>query len=608
MMAAKPSAAHPIVPDGNAMEWLVRSSPSIDQGLVVRDREEPGEWVWTDRRGDARGVAPDDLTEVRVHANLDGLGFMLRFAAPPSACLQAQIALDVDRVMGSGAAGFINAPNTLLSGQAGAEAIVVATARGASVHRVNMAPIAQGAGVGPDGLEIFVPWSSLGLAGVATGMRATLAIFCAPNGVQPQAPMDGTVSEAVDTVTDYGGFSPVIRSTLDEVQDRTQDHFVDWYFGANGGLVAPLGVQRVAPSVALNRGAAWFDLRVFARENVSLNGFAFGNEATPGGPDGLVQLPDGLTLRPGESVTVAMDGARFLSAYTTHATVDVSATDPMALAAIALPTRARGSVVFDRLSDEVVVVDARRTVTDVVTYGAGNFAGVLPIPRIAEDTVFTRIPGGYDIDDGRLDFVLNGTVCGVGFACAERECSSCTQRVCLEQPDGRRCTQLAGLCGTCFIGACGPPMPIGACPEDVASTDAVIPAEDVLDERSSVADSSVLIDAYLQDVSLNDLANHSENDVASSPDAMDDTTSRDVMGDASVVDQGGSFVDSRVVLDRPFVDSAVGPPQYVASGGCACSVRRSTRGRSLAGLTWVLFGLMALILSRRAQRRERASP
>lgn len=625
--------AHPIIPDGNAVEWIVRSPPAPDQALVIRDRDEPGEWVWTDRVGDARGgVGADDLTQVRVHANLDGLGFFLRFAALPSACVQAQIALDIDRVANSGALTFVNAPNTALSSRANAEAIIVATPRGALVYRGVMAPIAAGAGVGPDGLETFVPWSALGVGGVVTGVRATVAVFCAPNGVNPQVPADGVPSEAVDVVSDYAGFSPVVRDTRDEVRDGVHDHFVQWYFGTNGGLIAPLGVQRVAPLVAMNHGGAWFDLRAFAREPISLDGYAFGDEAIPGGPDGLAGIPAGISLMPGQSITVALDGASFFAAYGTHATVDLAGTDPLSLPAIALPTRAQGAVAFSALGDEIVVVDSARTNVDVVTYGAGNYAQILPIPAIGADEIFNRLPNGFDIDDGRLDFIFNGAACGASFLCAEQECSTCSQRACLERPDGLRCTQRNGFCGTCFIGACGAPRVMNVCPV-VPDVPAVVDAPVVLDAMRDVVDSG--LDGVSPEF---DASNGTDArpplDVAAAMDSLSsDQSAPDVStNDAQIADEnvsvfdvpirddGGASIDAEVyyldaILDRaadgsPLRDSAdamasadsADAPSFVATGGCQCSLVSRPWTRSATPRTLVVF---AVLLSARLRSRRK---
>lgn len=604
MLHSRIAAGHAIVPDGVASEWVSREPAASDSARIVHDRDEPAEFVWRDRAGDAR--ASDDLTQMRVHGNPDGLGFFFRFASAPSSCAQVQIAMDFDRAPTSGAPTFSSDPATRLRNDSRAELFVIATAAGGVVRNAAGVELARfGAGVGADGLELFVPWVAMGMARWPTGMRFTPAVFCAPDRVTPIAPSDGITSAVIDALTDYGGPSLATRSTPDEVSDGVLDHVFATHFGISGTIRDGVQIRRLAPTATTARGGPWIELMNICDESLSLNRFAIGDEAIPGGPDGLSQLPDGLSLAPGARLTIAVDGAAYRSTFGVPADVELAGTDPSTPDATPLAARARGAIVFDPAGDEVAVFDEERTLLDVVNYNAGAYPMIRAFSPLAANTVISRSATGLDIDDNALDFFNAGAVCGAASDCPDSQCNTCSDRVCVERPDGLSCSIDGCPIGRCFVGACTRRPDAGTCASDAAidsaaSTDGAALADAVVDTTSSdaasVSDSATMIDGAIGDgsASLDVIADDGSSDASLDAvrDAGIDGDRRDAGLDADAQDAGSAAVtdaatsDDRATTPRPGCScraAATAPSTLwhavAIALGCAAISRRKRRWR-----------------------------
>lgn len=95
-----------------------------DTALVARDATERGVHIWLDRAGDERTDfnSPDpavDILEVRVTANATGVFFLVKLAALPVAsgdgAPQIQIAIDKNRIAGSGESAFVQFADTFVA-------------------------------------------------------------------------------------------------------------------------------------------------------------------------------------------------------------------------------------------------------------------------------------------------------------------------------------------------------------------------------------------------------------------------------------------------------------------------------------------------------------
>lgn len=568
--------AHPIVPDGLASEWLTAEGAHVDQARVVRDREEPAEYVYRDAVGDARGG--DDLRLMRLHANPDGLGGLARFATPASACVQLQLAVDLDGLAGSGAAHFAGDANTRLLGNLRAESILVVTPRGGEVRDATGALSARfDAGLGPDGLEFFVPWRAMGRSEIPTDLRVSVAVFCADAMGVPTALGDGVSSRMVDAMTDYNGASA--RTTLDEARDGSLDFGAYLWFAATA-LVQPLIIQRITPRADLAQGGPWFELRNSTRIPLSLQGFSIGLARDPVLGGYVADLGLTASLAPGERIVIAADGAAFTRFYSVNPRAEVAGTAPMVPDVVTSVTRSRGTPEYLPTGGSWTVFGPDRALSDSFVYGDARYPALIQRASVASNSALTRNPTGLDSDDCWLDFYEAGPVCGVTADCPDTQCARCGDLTCGELPDGLRCTY--GACsemGRCFTGRCEPLVSIDASPDapvcapDARTDQPDLVTQDAQEEPSMPEDSAVSRVDTGVDASV-DAGVDAAMDATATADAMDAREAR-----ADVLTQDASLHE---------------PTQ---AQGCGCSVPTRSSSKPWQGLA--AFCLAVAMLTRR---------
>src|SRR5687768_108032 len=111
LLAAVPAEAHPVVVDGITSDWSSRNTPFANMGIVARDGQQRGEYIFVDAAGDERTdltgstAVEQDIRRFQVTADADSISFLVRTTgADSTAPSQVQITIDLDRVAGSGQA------------------------------------------------------------------------------------------------------------------------------------------------------------------------------------------------------------------------------------------------------------------------------------------------------------------------------------------------------------------------------------------------------------------------------------------------------------------------------------------------------------------------
>ncbi|TAK18990.1 MAG: hypothetical protein EPO40_35555 [Myxococcaceae bacterium] len=506
--------AHPVTVDGSAADWSSRVPTADNLGLVARNASSAGEYVWLDNAADARTdlATPENdanITRVQYTGTATGLAILVRLAAtaPSGAPVQVQVAIDTDRASGSGQSFLAGFGDTQVAPEARWEFLVqtrFGSGGTAAVLDPSFATTATVAAVrGADGVEIFVPWSALGLsAPPAAPLRFTVATFRAQSN-DDTVPIGGSeVSNALDVVTDYGDPRAASHpNTFAEVSDQVIHYYADVYFAADGEVYAPLMVTRFVSDAAASTvgGNEWVALRNMTPAPLALGNFRIGDEETVDGTEGMYSFP-AATLAPGATFIVAASGSQYAARYGRAADAEFATTAGDTTPDMTRYTlwTASGSWGLANGGDEILVLDGSNTLVDIVNYGSGTYAGVTATPVISTTArVYSRLPALTDRDDNALDFADAGATCGADLDCPGA-CSRCDVNACGARPTGTACSDGNPCNGaeTCnAAGACAAGTALSCDDGNVCTTDSCSPASGCVNTPVSAGTSCADADA-----------------------------------------------------------------------------------------------------------------
>jgi hypothetical protein len=420
-LAAPSARAHTITVDGDLTDWDARTWPAHSNiGHIGRDPMDRGEFIWRDAAGDERTdfSSPDpqaDIREFRITADPMALYFCVKMEditiTTGNGAPMVQIAIDLDRVAGSGQLDLGPLTDTKV-GQGGRwERLLVTGLGSGTAPRVYdpafaYVPGEAVASSATNAIEIKAPWASLGLPGPpAVGVRFSVAVFRSDAADQPWEVGDATVSDALDAVTNYlDPRSSSYPNTWLDLQDGVLDYACDVWFETNGEPYAPLAISEVM--VNPTTSGEWIEVANRTPVALSLDGFKLGDEETPDGTERMAAFPPGATVPPAAVVTAAASSSAFSAAYARLPDFEWTAVDPAVPDLITYtPWTAGGSIALSNSGDEVLLLDRWDTVLDVLVYGSGSYAGVVPYaaaPLAGYSLERTLL--SHDTDDCSVDF------------------------------------------------------------------------------------------------------------------------------------------------------------------------------------------------------------
>jgi MYXO-CTERM domain-containing protein len=476
LLAPGSVSAHGVTVDGRADDWSTRVATADNLALIARNAASEGEYIWLDNTNDTRTdfATPEsdaDITRVQYTGTATGLAIMVRLSAatPTGAPVQVQVAIDMDRTVGSGQNFMAGFADTQVADAARWEFLVqtrLGVGGGAQVLNTAFTSVATIAAVrGTDGVEMFVPWSALGLtAPPAAPLRFTVATFRSTGAGDTLDIGGSSSSNALDVVSDYGDPRATAHpNTFSEVSDQIVNYFADVHFNTSGEVIAPLMVTHFVADAAATTAAGneWVAVRNMARVSLALGGFRVGDEETVDGTEGMYTFPT-TTLAPGATFVVAASGSQYAARYGRPADAEFATT-----AADTTPDMTRytlwssGSWGLANGGDEILVLDASNTIVDIVNYGTGVYAGVTAAPAISTTArVYTRLASLIDRDDNAMDFSDGGPTCAADTECTAT-CTACgtTIGVCAPRPAGASCSD-GNLCNGAEVcsatGTCSP--------------------------------------------------------------------------------------------------------------------------------------------------------
>jgi MYXO-CTERM domain-containing protein len=493
---APAAAAHPVTVDGAGTEWLVRVPNADNLGLIARNAQGQGEYVWRDALADTRTdlATPEvvaDIAAFQVTGDATGVGFLLRRAPGVGlvgAPIQVQIAIDTDRVDGSGQEFLAEFADTKVANVARWERLVetlfgsggTAKVIDANFNQIAVVSAMQGA---TGDVEIFVPWTALGLnAPPTTPLRFTVATFRAQNNDLTVDIGGAMFSNALDVVSDYGDpAASMYPNTYQDVQDQIVNYAFDLSFDGAGEVYAPLVVQRFLSKSSGGGPDEWVTVKNVSPSPLALAGFKIGDEETPDGNEGMFSFPAAATLAAGASFTVARSGSAYQTFFGVAPDAEIPPGASMAVPDMAsVPTWTSAAMSSFQLADngdEILVLDPSNTILDIAVFGNGVYAGVTPFAAApGTDEALTRNALSADTDNCQVDFANAGKTCTMDSQCGG-VCAQCAGNVCGSKPQGAACPnanpcdgdEICNGSGACVPSAAPPCDDSNACTADTCT-------------------------------------------------------------------------------------------------------------------------------------------
>jgi hypothetical protein len=426
-MAAPPALhAHAVTVDGSIADWPLIEPAPANLGRIARGAGGIGAFAWNDGFNDETHNDNDgaDLIRVRITATPTHLSFIARMAnigvTSGAGAPIVQVAIDLDRVEGSGQLALYGNAETQVRGDARWE-YLVQTRFGSGaleVETFDAALTSQGTdpaaivATGPDCIEFSIPWSRIGLTGPPShALRFTVATFVSAAG-NAIVDLDGIgVSNLYDCVTNYGNPGSQPNTSPTEAADGDIDYAFDVHFLPSGEPHSPLRIGEVLvnPATAVDAEGEWVEIVNASSGPQSLDGFKFGDEETPDAGEGMFAFPNGVSVGPAEVVVVAGHAGTFFSQWGSLPDFELIDSDPGIAQLAPYAGWSGATFLLGNFGDEVLLLDRWDTVVDALTYGSGVFAGVSPATTVDENQSYARTPIDLDRDSCAADFAVQSS-------------------------------------------------------------------------------------------------------------------------------------------------------------------------------------------------------
>ena len=119
----------------------------------------------------------------------------------------------------------------------------------------------------------------------------------------------------------------------------------------------------------------------------------------------MYRFPAGASIAPGAKITVALKSTGFFALSGFKPTFEVINTDAFVPNMSVYSAWATGTISLANTGDEVLLLNRSDTTVDVVTYGAGSYAGVVAHSTVATGHSLERSPANPDMNNCAVDFV-----------------------------------------------------------------------------------------------------------------------------------------------------------------------------------------------------------
>ncbi len=463
---------------GSESTWEMALPTQDNIGYIARDALTRGQYVWKDTTGDHRtdfdsnGNTPSaraDLTEFRVTGDSTNIYFLACFQSMDlstgDGVVQLRVSIDRDPGEGNGNIELgdrthLEDVETTIPDDAAWEYLVV-TGFGSDGHAyvfdTSWNDVAMGGGTpvtqeriaaAENCLEVSVPWSIIGGSPTADEnkkpIRFTVSTYLA-NGSDGAWDITN-FSDALDVVSNYDDPGDTSNTWDGEIEaDGELDYYFDVWFHLDPDVepASPVLINEVYFNPD-NANLEWIELRNETDAALSLAGYRIGDEETVDADEadeGMKVLPTEIGPLPAaafdaqDNLTTEGVGiiARNATAFCQQFTCDATPPKPLAeyepganddgevpncsdYDAWVTTTNQANELHLDDTTDEVLLLDPRATVLDVLIYDNANGApssmyGTSPVVAdgLAANGSFERPPFKPDTNNGEGDFMEQGS-------------------------------------------------------------------------------------------------------------------------------------------------------------------------------------------------------
>jgi uncharacterized repeat protein (TIGR01451 family) len=146
----------------------------------------------------------------------------------------------------------------------------------------------------------------------------------------------------------------------------------------------------------------WVEIYNPTAVTITLTGYKVGDAQNAGRYEGMYVFP-ARQMTPGEVIVVADDATACNLSYMT-VDYEMTGSHPGVPNLVKDPSWGDGPFTLGNSGDEVLLLDSANHPVDVVVYGTGGYAGVVPHPGVAWPDTLERIPANVDTDSCSHDF------------------------------------------------------------------------------------------------------------------------------------------------------------------------------------------------------------
>jgi hypothetical protein len=142
----------------------------------------------------------------------------------------------------------------------------------------------------------------------------------------------------------------------------------------------------------------WIEIYNPGASTIDLSNYKVGDEETPGGAEGMLQFPAGISINPARVIVVANKATAFSGVWGFNPNYEMVGSDEGVPDMIPYTAWATGKIALGNSGDEVLILDGGDAIVDAMSYGTETTFFDPPCPDVAAGYSLERSPANVDTD------------------------------------------------------------------------------------------------------------------------------------------------------------------------------------------------------------------